>query len=225
MSAASFISQIGPIIQRYAREYGYNYPSAIIGQACLESGFGTSSLAYRWHNYFGIKWYRGCGRSAVNLATKEEYTPGILTPVKSGFCVASDMEDGVRMYFEFLEKNSRYRNLKQATSPRNYLELIRADGYATSSTYVTNTYRIVETYNLTDYDVDIQPRAVAYSGIVTASVLNVRTSPSVTAPIMQVAGHDHQIPKGQIVAIVEELGDWGRIADISGWVSLNYINR
>lgn len=225
MSAASFISQIGPIIQRYAREYGYNYPSAIIGQACLESGFGTSSLAYRWHNYFGIKWYRGCGRSAVNLATKEEYTPGILTPVTSGFCVASDMEDGVRMYFEFLEKNSRYRNLKQATSPRNYLELIRADKYATSSTYVTNTYRIVETYNLTGYDVDIQPRAVAYSGIVTASVLNVRTSPSVTAPIMQVAGHDHQIPKGQIVAIVEELGDWGRIADISGWVSLNYINR
>ena len=50
MSAASFIGQIGPIVQKYAALYGYRFPSAIIAQACIESAYGTSSLAYRYHN-------------------------------------------------------------------------------------------------------------------------------------------------------------------------------
>ena len=35
MSAASFIAQIGPIVQKYAALYGYRFPSAIIAQASL----------------------------------------------------------------------------------------------------------------------------------------------------------------------------------------------
>jgi flagellum-specific peptidoglycan hydrolase FlgJ len=222
MSAASFIAQIAPIIQRYAMQYGYKYPSAIIAQACLESAYGTSSLAYRWHNYFGIKWYRGCGRSAVNLSTKEEYTPGVLTSITSGFAVGKDMDDGVAMYFEFLTKNSRYRNLKQATSSRNYLELIKADGYATSSGYVSNTYKVVETYNLTQYD-QTEVKQVSYAGIVTASALRVRKSPG--GEMVQVGGHDFVLPMNMVVAIDRESCGWGRVAALDAWVSLDYIKR
>lgn len=225
MSAASFIGQIGPIVQKYAALYGYRFPSAIIAQACIESAYGTSSLAYRYHNYFGIKWWRGCGRSAVNLQTKEEYTPGVLTSVKSGFAVGKDPEDAVRMYFEFITKNSRYNNLKGATSSRNYIELIKADGYATSSTYVNTVWKVVQAQNLTIYDQQSAPTPVSYAGVVTASALNVRTAPSTAAGIMQVADHNFILPKGICVAIDAELDGWGRLASIPGWVSLQYIRK
>ena len=225
MSAASFISQIGPIVQKYAALYGYRFPSAIIAQACIESGYGTSSLAYRWHNYFGIKWWRGCGRSAVNLATKEEYTPGILTSVKSGFAVGRDMEDGVRMYFEFITRNSRYNNLKGATSSKNYIELIKADGYATSSTYVNTVWKVVQAQGLERFDQHSAPVPVSYAGIVTASALNVRTAPSTSAEILQVGGHAFVLPKGLVVAIEAEFAGWGKLASIDGWISLTYIKK
>lgn len=225
MSAASFIAQIGPIIQKYAALYGYRFPSAIIAQACIESGYGTSSLAYRWHNYFGIKWWRNCGRSAVNLSTKEEYTPGVLTSITAGFAVGKDMEDGVKMYFEFIQRNSRYNNLKSAVSSKNYIELIRADGYATSSTYVTTVWNVVCTQNLGRFDKQDAPTPVSYAGVVTASALNVRTAPSTTADIMQVADRNFILPKGLCVAIDAELDGWGRLASIPGWVSLQYIRK
>lgn len=222
MSAKSFIDSIAPIVQKYARLYGYKYPSAIIGQACLESGYGTSSLAYRYHNYFGIKWWKNCGRTAVNLATKEEYTPGILTSITAGFAVGKDMDDGVKMYFEFIQRNSRYNNLKYATSSKNYVELIRADGYATSSSYVKNVLGIVETYGLEKYDsTHITP--VSYAGVVTASALNVRSAPS--AAIVQIGGHDFVLPRGLCVAIEGECDGWGKLASIDGWVSLQYIQK
>ena len=225
MSAAAFISQIGPIVQKYAALYGYRFPSAIIAQACIESGYGTSSLAYRYHNYFGIKWWRGCGRSAVNLSTKEEYTPGVLTSITAGFAVGKDMEDGVRMYFEFIQRNSRYNNLKSATSSRNYIELIRADGYATSSTYVSTVWNVVATQNLGRFDKQAEPTPVSYAGTVTASALNVRTAPSTSAGIMQVADRGLVLPKGLVVAIEAELAGWGKLASVPGWVSLQYIKH
>ena len=226
MSAQTlFIERIAPIIQRYAAIYGYKYPSAIIAQACNESAYGASTLSAKYHNYFGIKWYKGCGRNAVNLSTKEEYTPGILTSITAGFMVGSSMEDGVSMYFEFLARNSRYRNLKQATSSLNYVELLKADGYATSATYVNNVYSIVPKYGLLKYDTSVQPKPVSYAGVITASALNVRSGPSTGTDIVQVGGHNFVLPKGLVVAIEAELGSWGRLASFPGWVSLQYIKK
>lgn len=225
MSAASFISQIGPIVQKYAALYGYRFPSAIIAQACIESGYGTSSLAYRWHNYFGIKWWKGCGRSAVNLSTKEEYTPGVLTSITAGFAVGKDMEDGVRMYFEFIQRNSRYNNLKSATSSKNYIELIKADGYATSSSYVNNVYNVVCSQNLGRFDQQGAPTPVSYAGVITATALNVRTAPSTDAELLQVGGHGLVLPKGLVVAIEAEFLGWGKLASVPGWVSLQYVRH
>lgn len=147
----SFIKEIAPLIQKYAKKYGYKVASPIIAQACLESGYGTSSLAYKYHNYFGLK----CGSSwrgkSVNLQTKEEYTAGTLTTIRDNFRVFDNMEDGVKGYFDFISM-TRYKNLKTATTPKQYLELIKADGYATSSTYVNNNMSLVSKYNLTKYD-------------------------------------------------------------------------
>ena len=147
----TFIATIGPIIQKVAFEKGYKYPSAIIAQACLESAYGTSQLASKYFNYFGMK----CGSSwkgkSVNLSTKEEYTAGTLTNIKANFRAYDSMEAGVRGYFDFISI-ARYANLINATSPKDYLEKIKADGYATSSTYVASNMNVVTAYSLTSYD-------------------------------------------------------------------------
>lgn len=149
--AKDFIKQIAPIIQKYAKEYGYKVASPIIAQACIESAYGTSSLGYKYHNYFGMK----CGSSwkgnSVKLATKEEYKPGQLTNIKDNFRVYEDMEDGVKGYFVFISAK-RYANLKDAETAKEYLEMLKADKYATSSTYVNTNMSCISKYDLTKYD-------------------------------------------------------------------------
>lgn len=147
----AFIAEIAPIIQRYAKKYGYKVVSPIIAQACVESAYGTSSLGYKYHNYFGMK----CGSSwkggSVNLKTKEEYTPGTLTDIKANFRTYANMEEGVIGYFEFI-KAKRYANLKSANTPEQYLTFIKEDGYATSSSYVTTNMSCISMWDLQKWD-------------------------------------------------------------------------
>ena len=147
----AFINNIAPIVQKYAKQYGYKLSCPIIAQACIESGYGLSSLASKYNNYFGLK----CGSSwrgkSVNLQTKEEYKAGTYTTIIDNFRVYDNMDAGVKGYFDFISTN-RYKNLKTATTPKQYLEYIKADGYATSSSYVAKTMDIVIKYNLTKYD-------------------------------------------------------------------------
>lgn len=151
MTSNSFIEEIAPIIQKVAKERGYKVCSPVIAQACCESAYGKSILGYKYHNYFGMK----CGSywkgKSVNLKTKEEYTVGTLTTIRDNFRVYDSMEEGVNGYFYFIN-TKRYANLKTATTPQKYLEYIKADGYATSSTYVSTNMRYINLHNLTDWD-------------------------------------------------------------------------
>lgn len=146
-----FVDDIAKYVQKYAGSYGISVHSPIIAQAILESGWGKSRLAADYHNYFGMK----CGTKwtgpSVNMTTQEEYTAGTLATIKDNFRVYDNMENGVKGYFEFIQL-SRYENLKGITDPQKYIETIKNDGYATSSTYVDGLMQIIKIYNLTSYD-------------------------------------------------------------------------
>ena len=147
-----FINKISPVIANECKARGYLFPSAIIAQACCESAYGTSMLGYKYHNYFGMKCGSAWKGKSVNLRTKEEINSSLIS-IRDNFRVYDNVEAGIKGYFDFIS-SSRYQNLKNATSSLNYLELIKADGYATSSSYVNTVYKIVNTYNLTQYDID-----------------------------------------------------------------------
>lgn len=151
MTHKEFIEVIAKYVIKYANDYGIKVHSPIIAQAILESGWGGSTLSSKYNNFFGLK----CGGSwkgkSVNMATKEEYTVGTLTDIRANFRVFDSIEDGVKGYFEFINY-SRYSNLKGVTNPEEYCRLIKADGYATSSTYVTNLMRVIRDNNLTRFD-------------------------------------------------------------------------
>lgn len=148
----TFIESIAAYVQKYASSYGILVHSPIIAQAILESGWGKSSLAAKYHNYFGLKAGTLWKGKTVNMRTGEEYTPGVHTTISAYFRVYDSMEEGIKGYFEFIQL-ARYANLKGVREPKKYLEIIKADGYATSSRYVENTYALIKEYNLTDYDV------------------------------------------------------------------------
>ena len=172
MDKQTFIKQIAGYVQKYAKSYGILVHSSIIAQAILESGWGESKLSAKYHNYFGLK----CGTKwkgpSVNMTTQEEYQPGVSTTIKDNFRVYSSMEEGVKGYFEFIQL-ARYQNLRGITDPKKYLETIKADGYATSSKYVENTYALVVQYNLTQYD---KKGGNAEMGRTAQDVLNVMRS-------------------------------------------------
>lgn len=151
MTNQEFIDQVAVYVKKYAAIFGICVHSPVIAQAILESGWGKSKLASTYHNYFGLKCGTKCTGKSVNLTTQEEYEVGTLTTIKDDFRVYDSMEDGIRGYFEFIQL-PRYSNLKGITDPKTYLETIKADGYATSSTYVDNNMKLINQYNLTQYD-------------------------------------------------------------------------
>lgn len=151
MTNSEFIEQIAKYVKKYAYVYGIEVHSPIIAQAILESGWGKSTLASKYHNYFGLK----CGRTwkgkSVNMITKEEYKVGMMTNIRDNFRVYDSMEDGVKGYFDFIN-TSRYSNLKGVKSPEEYALRIKFDGYATSSKYVDNIMRVIHDNKLTRFD-------------------------------------------------------------------------
>lgn len=151
MTHQEFIQSIAYYVQKYAPQYGIKVHSPIIAQAILESGWGESKLAATYHNYFGLTCGTGWTGKSVNMATWEEYTPGVKTNITQNFRVYDNMADGVKGYFDFIQY-PRYANLKGVTNPRTYVENIKADGYATASNYVSAVMNIVNGYNLTQYD-------------------------------------------------------------------------
>lgn len=176
MTNTEFINTIAPIIVEEGTRRGYKIFSTVIAQAIIESNFGRSNLSARYHNYFGLK----CGSSwkgaSVKLSTKEEYTPGTLTSIKDNFRVYPNMESGVAGYYDFIS-TKRYANLKTATTYRMYAEFLKADGYATSSTYVNTLCKTVEKCNLSAYD-NGQSIWVIGKTYTTQQDLNVRKEPN-----------------------------------------------
>ena len=108
MSGEAFVSQIAPLVQKYAPEYGIRCCSGVIAQA------------------------------SVNMTTQEEFEAGTLTTITDNFRVFGSMEEGVKGYFEFIQLD-RYSNLRGIEDPRTYLQTLRDDGYATSSSSVVST--------------------------------------------------------------------------------------
>lgn len=155
MNNNEFIEQIADCVEKYAYVYGIEVHSPIIAQAILESGWGKSSLASKYHNYFGLKCGGAWKGKSVNMATKEEYKVGTLTNIRDNFRVYDSMEDGVKGYFDFINTR-RYANLKGVKDPEEYCRRIKADGYATSSAYVTNLMAVIRVNNLTRFDTDVE---------------------------------------------------------------------
>ena len=138
MTKQEFLTNVIPVIKRVSEQRGYGaFYKAIVAQAACESAYGTSSLSSKFYNFFGMKATKSYKGKVVDLKTREEYVQGKLTTITATFRVYASVEAGINGYFDFIESYKRYANLKSSASDDEYIERLKADGWATSSTYAT----------------------------------------------------------------------------------------
>lgn len=153
MSNTDFIEKIAGYVRKHAPYYGIMVYSPIIAQAILESASGTSELA-KVHNYFGLKYRKDRCPTASGYYIKvgsEQNADGSYNSAEMQWFKFPNMEMGVLGYLDFINIPN-YSALKGVTDPKEYLEKIKAAGYATSLKYVDNLMNVIEKYDLTKYD-------------------------------------------------------------------------
>lgn len=189
---SDFIERIAMYVQRYAPSYSIAVHSPIIAQAILESGNGTSELAQNANNFFGLKYREGRCKTCIGIYHKvgsEQNADGSYTSSAMQWCKFADMENGVIGYFDFINTKN-YANLKGVTDPKTYLELIKADGYATSLKYVDNLLAVIERYDLRKYDMkEVEVMAYTNSPLVAYTKLSPNHSGQRTHSIDRITPH------------------------------------
>ena len=151
---SKFVETIAPLIVAEGKKRGYSVYSTAIAQAVIESNYGQSKLSANYNNFFGLKCGSKWKGKSVNMKTKEEYKVGTLTTIKDNFRVYDSIEEGVAGYYDFIS-TKRYANLKEALTPLQYAQFLKADGYATSSSYVNTLYNCVTKLGLARYDAGV----------------------------------------------------------------------
>lgn len=147
-----FLSQIKAGCLSLWSNYGI-LPSVAGAQAGLESGWGTSSLASKYKNLFGIK---GQG---VALPTTEFYDGKTPVGIVDEFRVYPNWNTSVLDYGGFLanygNKPNRYDNALGLTNPRDQITAIWKAGYATDPDYVSKIMATIEANGLAAWDAEV----------------------------------------------------------------------
>ncbi|AXX65588.1 hypothetical protein DS830_00025 [Bombilactobacillus bombi] len=155
-SEQQFIQTIAPVAQQAANQYNL-YPSVMMAQAILESGWGASQASQAPnYNFFGIKGdYNG---ASFNMPTKEWSKEKGYYTIDSYFrkypnMAASFMDNGNKLR-NGLSWNSAYYSGTWRENTTSYKDATAwlQGRYATDPSYASKLNNLIETYNLTQYD-------------------------------------------------------------------------
>jgi peptidoglycan hydrolase FlgJ len=119
----------------------------IIGQAALESGWGSREIKTAQgadtHNLFGIKAGRGWSGRSTEAATTE-FIDGVKQKVVDKFRQYSSYAEAFKDYANTLKGNPRYANVLQAgADPQAFAQALQKAGYATDPSYANKLTRII----------------------------------------------------------------------------------
>jgi flagellum-specific peptidoglycan hydrolase FlgJ len=142
-----FIAKIAPLI-RLSCAGSTVLPSVRIAQMCIESADGKSDLARNANNYFGVK----CGGSWNGL---KYYSKDDCGAQKCCFRHYASMQISIDEQRKLLNQ-SRYAKVRAATTYKEQAKQLKACGYATAIDYANNIIGVIQTYNLTQYDIAYQ---------------------------------------------------------------------
>ncbi|MCY8425167.1 phage tail protein [Bacillus vallismortis] len=153
MAKEDFIKQIAADAQRVYQSHQI-LASLIIAQGCLESAWGTSELATKGHNLFGMKGeYKG---QYVTMMTWEVINgENVQVPAKFRKYPSwkESIDDLANLYLNGVswDKN-HYRAVVGETDYQKATAALVKAGYATDPNYATKLNSIIFTYKLTKYD-------------------------------------------------------------------------
>ena len=229
------IRKVGPLFTADQKKTGV-LASISLAQFILESGYGKSELAQQANNCFGMKkslsgntWAGSVwdGKSIYTKKTKEQRSWGTET-VTAEFrryaCIEVSIADH-SAYLTGARKGSalRYEGLKGCTDYRKAAQIVKAGGYATSTTYVDKLCSIIEQWKLTQYDVaavpmEEKPAAKVPYLIRVSRRIDIRKGAATGYAVAR------QCPIG-IYTIVAEQNGYGKLKSGAGWVKLSEVRK
>lgn len=139
------------------------FPSIVIAQACLESAFGKSGLSLNCNNFFGIKagskW-----QGETKVYKTKEFKNGQPYMVDAVFAKYDDFEHCLEEHNAMLHRVPNYANagLFKCSSPEGQANALRKAGYATDPGYPQKLMRLIDEYNLKQYDTFLDGSSVAF---------------------------------------------------------------
>lgn len=146
-SKKEFIEMVAPDIQKVAKSYGIK-PSVMIAKAVIDSQSGTTLLAEKYHNLYGVK---ASGRESFILMKSKDGQEKLKYKVYKSwkesiydyFSKIKDGSVGEKKYYVTLISQKNYKNMASVIEAKN------GDG---SKTYAKQLIQTVVAYNLTKYD-------------------------------------------------------------------------
>lgn len=165
MEPAAVVAKVASMFMANQRQSGI-LASVSMAQFILESGYGKSELAQDANNCFGMKaslsgntWsgFAWDGHSVYSMKTGEQNTDGSYVSITADFRKYSSIEDSINDHSAYLlgamnGSQKRYEGLAGCTDYKKAVQIIKDGGYATSLDYVQNLCRVIEQWNLTQYD-------------------------------------------------------------------------
>lgn len=167
-SVETFIRKIGESARKIGKEKDL-YASVMIAQAILESASGQSQLGQvPNYNLFGVKGSHN-GKS-VSMATQEDLGDGTLYATQSGFRIYENYEDCFNDYALLLKEgltgDANYYSEVWKSNAGTYQEATKflTGRYATDTQYDQKLNGLIETYDLTYYDKELQGPEISSDG-------------------------------------------------------------
>ena len=140
----AFIEQIKPIAEKLTANTAIP-PQLAIGQAALETGWGSEVIADAdgklSHNLFGMK-ASAQDDAAVEIASSE-FLQGQWQQLKSRFKAYTGWAESITDYVAQLTSNPRYAAVVKADSLEGKLAALQEAGYATDPNYASKISRII----------------------------------------------------------------------------------
>ena len=148
----NFIKTVGALASADMKKSGV-LASLTTAQAILEAGWGTNGLATVGKALFGIKATKSWKGKVYCKDTKECYDGVNLVEVKNtAFRAYDTWEESVTDHSAFLKANKRYKEVIGETDYKKACYAIKAAEYATDPDYAEKLIKIIEQYNLTEFD-------------------------------------------------------------------------
>ena len=181
LSQEAVIKRVGSLFAADQKKSGV-LASVSFAQFCLESAYGTSELALNANNCFGMKkslsgntWAGSTwdGKSVYTKKTQEQNADGSYKTVTADFRKYPSIADSIADHSAYLTgamngKKLRYAGLKGCTDYKKAAQIIGDGGYATSLTYAEKLCKLIEKWNLTQYDLSQVAASSGKGGATTA---------------------------------------------------------
>ena len=165
LTRAETVAKIGPLFTANQKTTGI-LACVSMAQFILESSYGSSELARKANNCFGMKtslsgnsWPNSAwdSKSVYTKKTQEQNADGSYTTIAADFRKYACIEDSIADHAAYLVgamngSKKRYEGLAGCADYKKAAQIIKDGGYATSHDYVQNLCNIIEQWNLTKYN-------------------------------------------------------------------------